>query len=204
MQHPRRLDPTLLFHPKYSFKLQSVKGATAWTQLVNYLDQTSFPQWRNLAIRDFSTAVRRISFFAVFPDLGVADSPISSHRMSLFFLMTRIYPRPSRELSANIGCHQCCLISIEPQTFQDLSDLCKIMCHLHPAFQKIYWWKLSVLCPSKTVENHLSWLANRDKISNENKRPKTLSNINIDMKCTSTCMHNIYSIKNASLRTVPN
>ena len=32
---------------------------------------------------------------------------------------------------------------------------------------------------SKTVENHLSWLANRDKISNENKRHKTLSNIYI-------------------------
>ena len=48
---------------------------------------------------------------------------------------------------------------------------------------------------SKTVENHLSWLANRDKISNENKRPKTLSNINIHMECTSTLMHNIYSTK---------
>ena len=113
--------------------------------------------------------------FCCLADFSGADSPISSRRMSLFFLMTQIYPLPSRELSANIGCHQRCLISIEShfeiKIFQDLSDICKIICHLHPAFQKIYWWKLSVLCPSKTVENHLSWLANRDKITNENKRP---------------------------------
>ena len=134
--------------------------------------------------------------FCCLADFSGADSPISSRRMSLFFLMTQIYPLPSWELSANIGRHQRHFISSEPhfkiQVVQDLSDICKIICHLHPAFQKIYWWKLSVLCPSKTVENHLSWLANRDKITNENKRPKTFLNITIQMECTSTFMQKIF------------
>ena len=170
MQHPRRPQLTLLLHIKCSFKPQS-----ASLSLIISIE----PQWWNLAADHFLLLCR-------FSDFLPQDEPLLRNDPNLSTSLQRAvceYRMPPASFKLN-------WTQWLIRTFQEWSDIyiCKIICHLHPAIQKIYWWKLSVLCRSKTVENHLSWLANRDKITNENGWPKTLSNITLWAERTSIFM----------------